>query len=59
MDEHICHHGDTLQHRDVVGCHREAQYAASQNFINEPKEAGRGIQTRHYEVQQGIDRLQA
>ena len=20
MDEHICHHGDTLQHRDVVEC---------------------------------------
>jgi len=24
MDGHKCHHGDTLLHRDVVGCHREA-----------------------------------
>jgi len=39
MDEHICHHGDTLQHMDVVGCHREASYAACKHFINEQYEA--------------------
>jgi len=38
MDEHICHHGDTLRHKDVVGCHREASYAACKHFINRKDE---------------------
>jgi len=48
MDEHICHHGDTLQHRDVVECHREAYNAASKYLINEPMETCGKIQNNKH-----------
>lgn len=30
MDEHICHHEDTLRHRDEEGYHMEVLYAAEE-----------------------------
>lgn len=50
MDEHICHHGDTLQHRDVVEYHKEASCAANNNFINEPNKTWGSVQTRYFVV---------